>query len=213
MKSFQAAIATTALLASVFVLSICAKADTVTLWAGSTGPTTNSQSFNVPTNVTARVISAFGSSGSSSASVPQNLYSVNVAANGQTVLAGAPFSYFGDPNNYFVTTTGILNNLPIVVGPATITLQTWGGSTNYTNSAYCAIETSPATFTPTNFLPSNAVVIPSDGGGPVTIILESSVDLVTWTAALPGTYGTTSSNRFFGSEPKGRMFLKEQSEN
>jgi hypothetical protein len=50
--------------------------------------------------------------------------------------------------------------------------------------------------TPTTQLAST-VVIPDDGGGPVQIILESSTDLITWTAANPGTYGTTSQKRFF----------------
>ena len=46
-------------------------------------------------------------------------------------------------------------------------------------------------------VPSNAVVIPADSAGPVTILLESSSDLVTWNAAIPGTYGTSTTNRFF----------------
>jgi hypothetical protein len=58
------------------------------------------------------------------------------------------------------------------------------------------VRTSPATSSP-NFIPNTAVVIPADSSGPVTIILESSVDLVNWTPAQPGTYGTTSTNRFF----------------
>lgn len=49
----------------------------------------------------------------------------------------------------------------------------------------------------TGFLPSNTVVIPTDATGSVEIILESSVDLVTWTAALPGTYGSSDNRRFF----------------
>jgi len=44
---------------------------------------------------------------------------------------------------------------------------------------------------------SNAVVIPSDAAGPVEIILESSQDLISWLPALPGTYGGSTSNRFF----------------
>lgn len=48
-----------------------------------------------------------------------------------------------------------------------------------------------------SYVPANAVVIPSDATGPVQIILESSSDLVNWNAALPGTYGSTYSNRFF----------------
>jgi hypothetical protein len=45
--------------------------------------------------------------------------------------------------------------------------------------------------------PSNAVVIPADSDGPVEIILESSTDLITWTAALPGSYASTTEKRFF----------------
>ena len=41
------------------------------------------------------------------------------------------------------------------------------------------------------------VVIPADAGGPVTVILESSTDMITWTAASPGSYGTSTSKRFF----------------
>lgn len=45
--------------------------------------------------------------------------------------------------------------------------------------------------------PSNTVVIPEDVAGNVSIILESSTDLVNWTAALPGTYGASTAKRFF----------------
>lgn len=45
--------------------------------------------------------------------------------------------------------------------------------------------------------PSNSVVIPTDATGPVNVILESSTDLVTWTAANPGTYGASTTKRFF----------------
>ncbi|MEO8351716.1 MAG: hypothetical protein ABI680_08290, partial [Chthoniobacteraceae bacterium] len=45
--------------------------------------------------------------------------------------------------------------------------------------------------------PSNAVVIPADATDPVNIILESSIDLVTWTPALPGAYGGSTARRFF----------------
>jgi hypothetical protein len=48
-----------------------------------------------------------------------------------------------------------------------------------------------------DFRQSTAVVIPADTNGPVNIILESTVDLVTWTPAMPGTYGTSTQKRFF----------------
>jgi hypothetical protein len=49
-----------------------------------------------------------------------------------------------------------------------------------------------------NYIPADAIVIPSSATGNVQIILESSPDLVNWTAANPGTYGASSAtNRFF----------------
>ena len=49
-----------------------------------------------------------------------------------------------------------------------------------------------------NYVPADAIVIPASATGSVQIILESSTDLVNWTAANPGTYGASSAtNRFF----------------
>lgn len=47
------------------------------------------------------------------------------------------------------------------------------------------------------FQTTNAVVIPEDSSGPVEIILESSTDLINWTFANPGIYGSTTDKRFF----------------
>lgn len=61
--------------------------------------------------------------------------------------------------------------------------------------------TTPAPTPPSvisNYVPADAIVIPASATGNVQIILESSSDLVNWSAANPGTYsavGTT--NRFF----------------
>jgi hypothetical protein len=48
-----------------------------------------------------------------------------------------------------------------------------------------------------NAVPANAVVIPENASGQFQVILESSTDLVTWTAANPGSYGGTTQKRFF----------------
>jgi hypothetical protein len=49
-----------------------------------------------------------------------------------------------------------------------------------------------------NYVPADAIVIPASATGNVQIILESSPDLVNWTAAEPGIYGpSASTNRFF----------------
>ena len=59
--------------------------------------------------------------------------------------------------------------------------------------------TTPATATVvSNYVPADAIVIPASATGNVQIILESSPDLVNWTAASPGTYGASAgTNRFF----------------
>jgi hypothetical protein len=49
----------------------------------------------------------------------------------------------------------------------------------------------------TQTVPTSAVVIPTDATGPVDVILESSTDLVNWTQANPGTYGASTTKRFF----------------
>jgi len=82
-------------------------------------------------------------------------------------------------------------NLPCVAGPAEIQLR-FLGQTNDKGIATIQIVN-----TDQSFVPSGAVVIPADSGGPVNIILESSTDLITWTPALSGTYGTSTTNRFF----------------
>jgi hypothetical protein len=163
------------LVTSVFIC-VNLKANTMTLTASNQ----MSASFGVPSNVVAQVTHA--SCGTASGS--QLAYKINVVINGQT---NAFFPIGSSPNNIL--------NLPTIVGPATITLvNTYNSSPPAL--AVCTIQTDPATST-LNFTPSTAVVIPNDNGGPVTIVLESSTDLINWTPALPGTYGTTSSNRFF----------------
>ena len=46
-------------------------------------------------------------------------------------------------------------------------------------------------------VPSNVAVIPNDANGQFEVILESSVDLVTWNVANPGTFGGDTPRRFF----------------
>lgn len=119
-------------------------------------------------------------------------YNSSVAAGQITVTVGSDsFIYQADDFAGVAVARGTPGP-PTVVGPATITLSAIVGTG--ASPIFCTIElTSPAA----QLMPSTAVVIPADSGGPVNIILESSVDLVNWTAALPGTYGTTTTNRFF----------------
>ncbi len=81
-------------------------------------------------------------------------------------------------------------NFPIA-GPATVVYARPGNT-----PAIMSIEvTRSASFNPT--IPTSAVVIPNDATGQFEVILESSTDMITWTAALPGTYGGSTEKRFF----------------
>ena len=83
-----------------------------------------------------------------------------------------------------------------VAGPATIQLKVKNTNTYFQDT--CTVY---ATFqiisNDPQMTPSTAVVIPTDATGPVNIVLESSPDLVNWSGALPGTYGSSTTNRFF----------------
>jgi hypothetical protein len=84
----------------------------------------------------------------------------------------------------------------VVAGPATIRLKVKNTNTYFQDP--CTIySTFQVTDNQPQFSPSTAVVIPTDATGPVNIVLESSPDLVNWTGALPGTYGSSTTNRFF----------------
>ncbi|HEV7923731.1 MAG TPA: hypothetical protein VGR14_00135 [Verrucomicrobiae bacterium] len=58
--------------------------------------------------------------------------------------------------------------------------------------------TNASTLVISNYVPADAIVIPASATGNVDVILESSPDLVNWTAANPGVYGpSAATNRFF----------------
>jgi hypothetical protein len=84
-------------------------------------------------------------------------------------------------------------------GLTNITVYAGGGGIPYLPGlATISIQTPCATTVISNYVPADAIVIPASATGNVQIILESSSDLVNWTAASPGTYGASSAtNRFF----------------
>lgn len=73
--------------------------------------------------------------------------------------------------------------------------QVYGGP--ITVNFYCGVFTYKIIPREEPIQPGTGVVIPTDASGPVQIVLESSADLVNWTSATPGTYGTNTTNRFF----------------
>ncbi len=102
----------------------------------------------------------------------------------------------GSPSeNYFrinYTSESLPSSLPKFMGPASVLIQANGGVNSRAIAAFKFTQ-----ITENNFIPNNTVVIPTDATGTVNVILESSEDLVSWTAADPGTYGSTTSKRFF----------------
>lgn len=79
-----------------------------------------------------------------------------------------------------------------VAGPRTITLTVPGFF-----SLVCTYVTRLVQTVATANVASQAVVIPENAAAPVDIILESSTDLITWTAAVAGSYAPSTSKRFF----------------
>jgi len=75
---------------------------------------------------------------------------------------------------------------PIVIaGPALITLSTFGP-----RSGYCTVR-----LTPDSYPPDKALLVPP-GTNLVSVALECSTNLVQWTAATNGVYGSPTEAKF-----------------
>lgn len=96
-----------------------------------------------------------------------------------------------DPTGYSQTEANEQD--PVFVGPGTVYVIAKDGSFSLATAALKVERAADSE----KYLPQNAVVIPSQPSGEVEIILESSTDLVNWNSASPGTYVTSSDERFF----------------
>lgn len=144
----------------------------ITLVVG--GPPGTNASFNISTGQVAKVVYVTDYSGSGA--------SLNITVGNNS------FIYPSSSTNFLRNTV-----LPIIVaGPASFSLKSLYN--NQWGVGLCTIEVSSPS---QSFTPSTAVVIPTDSGGPVNIILESSPDLINWYPSLPGIYGANYTNRFF----------------
>ena len=142
---------------------------------------TPSASYAVTTNQVVQIVSITGRSGVGPLTV--NLFHSSGISVGTTNLG---------------TYTGLTN----ISASATYTYSYSGGIYYYSyNPALITFSvTTPSLFSNvvSNYIPADAIVIPASATGNVQIILESSPDLVNWTAANPGTYGASAgTNRFF----------------
>lgn len=156
-------------------------AQTVTIY----GSYTNNHNVNLPVQ-TNQIVSLVGYDWNSWPTLSGN------TADG-TIIYLTPFNRFpnGGPT--------VFSQLPqMLTGLTNITLSPSGFGDGNTSWATFQITTPVGANVVSNYVPADAIVIPSSATGNVQIILESSTDLVNWTAASPGTYGASSAtNRFF----------------
>jgi hypothetical protein len=110
-----------------------------------------------------------------------------------TLINLTPFNHF--PNGGPIVSSQLPQTF---TGLTNITLDPSGLGGGNTSWATFQITTPTSANVISNYVPADAIVIPASATGNVQIILESSTDLVNWTAANPGTYGASSAtNRFF----------------
>ena len=90
------------------------------------------------------------------------------------------------------TTVPIFSPSFVVAGPRTVSLVVGPN-----DSLVCSYILETNGQVATQNVASQVVVIPHNGSSPADIILESSADLITWTAAPAGSYPTSTEKRFF----------------
>jgi hypothetical protein len=148
----------------------------------------------IPTNVTAKILYA--------TDYATENYGVGIATGTGYLTIQVNGLSFQSPANV------VEGSGAYIIGPATIILEAvesveneGGVAITGQDNALCTISTNQvnqSTTVVSNYVPADAIVIPASATGNVQIILESSPDLVNWTAASPGTYGASAgTNRFF----------------
>jgi hypothetical protein len=85
------------------------------------------------------------------------------------------------------------NGVPVIAGPATIRAKV-PFTVNTPFLVTLAVQRAGSN---ANGVPLNSAVIPEDADGQYQVLLESSTDLITWTSAMPGSYGGSTLKRFF----------------
>ena len=80
----------------------------------------------------------------------------------------------------------------VVAGPKTISLEVGAN-----RSLVVTYKLTPVSTVATLNVASQVVVIPENAPAPLDVILESSTDLINWTAAVAGSYAPSTSKRFF----------------
>jgi hypothetical protein len=153
-----------------------------------------------PSNCTTQIVTlttaSFSSGGQYPLSTNQIVTLDNVGSPAGFANAIVYFNYLNGGYTVYNSSGQTNIGLPITyTGLTGISLTNSAGELVYSVSATFTILT-PSTNAIT-YTPANSVVIPTDAKGNVQIILQSSSDLVNWVSSMPGTYGSTYTNRFF----------------
>ena len=137
---------------------------------------TSSISYDLTTNQIVKIVTITGESSTYPSSV---------------TITPATGQGFTTTNN--ITFTG-MENIQFFAGLNSVSLKPF----YYSGLLTMEITTPSTANVISNYVPADAIVIPASATGNAQIILESSADLVNWTAASPGIYGASSAtNRFF----------------
>jgi len=102
----------------------------------------------------------------------------------------------GIPTVKYENGGALLSLLPVVITKPGATISRSGNTRMVTIRIRTKAEYL-ASFSAPTATASTSVVIPEDAAGPVSIVMESSTDLVTWVGASPGSYGASTVRRFF----------------
>lgn len=115
------------------------------------------------------------------------------AYNGPTALKVDGIDVTVSPPPAATTTTPpVFSPNLVVAGPRTVSLVV-----RPNESLVCSYILETNGQVATQNVASQVVVIPQNGTAPADVILESSTDLITWTAATAGSYPTSTAKRFF----------------
>jgi len=185
LKTHTATLMQTAALMATIWITQPLKAQTVTLVA--TTPASGAKTYSAETVVleegdSATIVSQYSQLFSSSATAIQ-------IGNAEFM----PPAFTSGVNVITSQTSGYT-----VAGPASIRAFIDGfGNTELGNkSAFVTLKITRKNSTP-SLAPLNTVVIPESANGIFSVLLESSTDMITWTAANPGSYGGGTAKRFF----------------
>lgn len=192
--SFLALKFTASGIASLLLFIICNKcfaADIVTLSAivpSGGGTAYSTDSIELSSGDVAEILSSYSRYAS-------DWSTVSLTINGREVVL--PFLVAGSPG-----TNGSGSPSPtaiskwVVAGPATLRARANGSNWYSDEISFFTASITRAGAVPSQ-VPMGAVVIPENPSGSYSVIMESSSDMVTWTASNPGSYGGSEQKRFF----------------